>query len=150
MQSVCVGFGQALRAKHIYYKKACTVKLICLPSEFYQLHLSTDAKDRTNEVLKYNQDFRLECIANIDPSENKSLFVYSSPKTVSICNVAKSAYNFYKNGEINQSVGVCYQSLLPNCASEIPTIHCNWKCLNRVPNLRYETEGDPVPVSNYL
>lgn len=33
---------------------------------------------------------------------------------------------------------------------EISPLHCKWKCLNKIPNIRFESEGDPVPVRDNL
>lgn len=106
---------------------------------------SADKVDRTNETLKYGQDFLLQCVE----AEKDPLILYSSPKTHELANVANSPYSFYSHGEINQSVGVCLQQdhccNFMDCLPPVPSTHCRWRILNVVPDMRIESQGEPVP-----
>lgn len=66
---------------------------------------STDSMDRTNETLKYGQEFYLQTVEA--DQDSTPLLVYSSPKTCGLQNVAQCPYEYYKNGEVNQMVGLC-------------------------------------------
>lgn len=112
---------------------------------------SPDNIDRTNQILTYGEDFVLKSV----DTTNGSLVVYSSPKTMALCNVRSSAKIFYsQTGEINQSVGVCLQQD-SFCSSlgyvaQVPSAHCRWRILHFSRCFREETQGDPVPVKNII
>lgn len=103
---------------------------------------SSDKIDRTNETLKYGQDFLLQCV-------EAPLILFSSPKTVELANVANCPYSFYSRGEINQSVGVCLQQdqccNFIDCLPRVPSTHCRWRILNVITDMRIESQGEPVP-----
>ncbi|KAG4066582.1 hypothetical protein HA402_007218 [Bradysia odoriphaga] len=66
---------------------------------------SPDNVDRTNEILKYNQDFNLKCV---DADE----MICSTPKVDSTLGSATySPYSFCKNGELNQTVGLAVRKV---------------------------------------
>lgn len=57
--------------------------------------------------MKYDQDFCLQCVQ----AKDQPLVIFSSPKSFDLQNVAKHPFNFYKNGEINQGVGLCLRQV---------------------------------------
>lgn len=71
------------------------------------MNFSADLKDRDGETLKYNQSFNLQCIG----TEAKPLVLYSTPKTMALQNITKCPYKYFKNGEVNQAVGVCLRQV---------------------------------------
>lgn len=74
--------------------------IYCYWDSILEFSFSPDNTDRTNEILKYNQDFNLKCI---DADE----MICSTPKLNSTLNSSTySTYQYFKNGEINQSVGL--------------------------------------------
>lgn len=107
--------------------------------------------DRTGQELKYNEDFQLKCIDD-DETAGRSFVLFSSSKTSGLRNMSTYPVASYKNGEVNQTVGICLRNppIKDGCLPTIPPAHCNWRCLHRLPNQRYESEGEPVPVMNLL
>ncbi|KAJ6645984.1 Cilia- and flagella-associated protein [Pseudolycoriella hygida] len=87
-------------------------------------------------------DFNLKCVEGDE-------MICSTPKMYSTLGSATySPYNYFKNGEINQSVGLAEKKRTPETA--VKPMHFRWKCLNAVPGIRFETEGDPVPSNTKL
>lgn len=112
---------------------------------------SPDGVDRTGQELKFNEDFQLKCIDD-DEINGRSFVLFSSSKTSGLRNMSTYPVVSYKNGEVNQTVGVCLQNrpIKEGCLPTIPPAHFNWRCLHRLPNQRYESEGEPVPVIDIL
>ncbi|XP_030387698.1 cilia- and flagella-associated protein 161-like [Scaptodrosophila lebanonensis] len=105
--------------------------------------ISGDEKDRTNEVLKYGQHFRLECIEpNDDP-----IWVYSAPKFTNLLHPIKTNFSSTKRGELNNPLGLVYRS---NCGpgQNVPSAHANWFCMHFDPLRRFESEGKDVPFNS--
>lgn len=66
---------------------------------------SPDGVNRTNEILKYNQDFNLKCVEDDE-------MICSTPKMDSTLGSATYCpYNYFKNGEMNQSVGLAVKKV---------------------------------------
>lgn len=103
--------------------------------------------DRTGQELKYNQDFQLKCIDD-DENAGRTFVLYSSSKIAGLHNLPLYPVASYKNGEINQTVGVCLRNppIKDGCLPTIPPALFNWRCLHKQPNQRFESEGEPVPV----
>lgn len=74
------------------------------------LHHSVGLDDKSGENLLYGDPFYLQLI---DADANgKSLALFSSLKMMNLQNVRKNPHNYFRNGEINQSVGVsCMQQV---------------------------------------
>lgn len=73
---------------------------ICKNLKKQTIFFSPDGIDRTNNILKYNQDFNLKCVEG-------NQMICSTPKIISTLNSATYCpYKYFKNGEVNQSVGL--------------------------------------------
>lgn len=71
----------------------------------YNRFFSPDDFDRTNEILKYNQDFCFKCVEG-------SEMICSTPKVDGTLGSATYCpYKYFKNGEINQSVGLAVKKV---------------------------------------
>lgn len=100
---------------------------------------SADARERLGEPLRYGDAFNLQLT---EPDANGApLVLYSAPQTVSRLDGSCPS----------MSLGVCQRHERSDehrlGLSVTPPLHCNWKALYIQPNLRYEMEGEPVPVS---
>lgn len=115
--------------------------------------------------LRYGDMFELQLVEN-DPETGHPLVLFSSPKMLNLMQLAGAGGTGVdtRNGhsEITQSLGVCKR--LPDdgrrrsggsshfkrtseCWShDVPSLHCRWKVQHVTPNVRYEMEGEPVPV----
>lgn len=71
--------------------------------------ISGDDKNRENELLKYGQQFRLECVENTDDP----LYLYAAPKAYNLQPIISSTYDSKKFGEINLPLGLCFKSVSP-------------------------------------
>lgn len=69
--------------------------------------VSGDDTNRENELLKYGQQFRLECVG----SEDDSLLLYSAPKLSNLSTMIRTTFDSHKFGEINLALGLCYKSV---------------------------------------
>lgn len=69
--------------------------------------VSGDEKDRTNEVIKYGQQFRLECVE----SQDDMLLLYSAPKSADLKSMIYTTFDSRKWGEINLPLGLCRKSV---------------------------------------
>lgn len=67
--------------------------------------VSSDEKEHTNELLKYGQNFRLECVETSD----EPLLLYSAQKTPGLTNMVKSTFISRKHGELNLVLGLCWK-----------------------------------------
>lgn len=126
--------------------------------------ISSDNKDRENELLKYGQQFRLECVeTNDDP-----LLLYSAQKSADLTSMISSTFSSRKYGELNLKLGLCLKRVssnfmkigfsrelfdfyvLQNCGpgKVIPSAYTNWFCQHIDHNQRFETDGTPLPVIN--
>lgn len=110
--------------------------------------ISADKVDRTNELLKYGQDF---CLKSLDDG-NGQMLLYSSPKTAGLAVTTRTHMTLYHTccGEVNQNVGFCLK-VDPFCSSfgciaEVPISHCRWRVLHLHRGYREETQCDPIPV----
>ncbi|XP_018802087.1 PREDICTED: cilia- and flagella-associated protein 161 [Bactrocera latifrons] len=107
--------------------------------------VSGDEKDRTNEVIKYGQQFRLECVE----SQDDMLLLYSAPKSADLKSMIYTTFDSRKWGEINLPLGLCRKS---NCGpgKEIPSAYTKWFCTHIEPKKRFESHGAPVPSNTAL
>lgn len=106
--------------------------------------------DRTGQPLKYNEEFHLQCITAPDECGRvKPVVLFSTPKISNLHNVpAFPRVTYNKNGEINVAVGVCFLDTDDGVScNAFPPAYCQWRCLHRIPNERFESEGENVPVS---
>ncbi|KAM7342773.1 cilia- and flagella-associated protein 161 [Cochliomyia hominivorax] len=102
--------------------------------------ISSDAKERTNELLKYGQQFRLECVEN----DGDSLLLYSVQKSPDLNSMITSTFSSRKHGELNLKLGLCWKR---NCGPGklIPSAYTNWFCQHLDPMQRFESYGTPLP-----
>ncbi|XP_075166426.1 cilia- and flagella-associated protein 161 [Haematobia irritans] len=107
----------------------------------------TDDTLREDELLKYGQPFRLECIQS--NSEEESLLLYTTQKSWDLTSMIRSTHESRKFGEINLPLGLC---LKKNCGpgKPIPMGYTNWICKHVDPHKRFETEGTPLPSNEPL
>ncbi|XP_037823448.1 cilia- and flagella-associated protein 161 [Lucilia sericata] len=107
--------------------------------------VSSDEKERTNELLKYGQHFRLECVeTSADP-----LLLYSAQKSADLNSMISTTFSSRKYGELNLKLGLC---LKRNCGPGklIPSAYTNWFCQHVDPTQRFETDGTPLPSNKPL
>ncbi|XP_030387502.1 cilia- and flagella-associated protein 161-like [Scaptodrosophila lebanonensis] len=102
--------------------------------------VSGDSTDRTNEVLKYGQHFRFECVEPVDDP----IWLYSAPKQCNLLHPIRTTFDSHKQGEVNYPLGLVHRS---NCGigRNVPTAHSNWFCIHVDPNKRFESEGKEMP-----
>ncbi|KAI9582921.1 cilia- and flagella-associated protein 161 [Glossina fuscipes] len=107
--------------------------------------VSGDEKDRENELLKYGQQFRLECVE----TEDDPLMLFSAPKSSGLSTMIHTTFDSRKFGEVNLPLGLCYKR---NCGpgKEIPMAFTNWYCQHIDPHKRFETDGTPLPSNKPL
>lgn len=69
--------------------------------------ISGDEKDRTNELLKYGQPFRLECVE----TQDEPLLLFSTPKSADLSTIIHTTFESRKFGEINLPLGLCLKKV---------------------------------------
>ncbi|XP_013117810.2 cilia- and flagella-associated protein 161 [Stomoxys calcitrans] len=96
------------------------------------------------ELLKYGQPFRLQCLGGGEP-----LLLYSSQKSWDLTSPIHSNYESRKFGEINLTLGLCAKK---NCGPGkfVPLAYTHWYCQHLDPHKRFETEGNPLPSNQPL
>lgn len=94
-----VSYFQTFRRKNIFNTWLVTNLL-----KAKLLYFSPDDIDRTNEILKYNQDFNLKCVEGDE-------MICSTPKISTLNSATYCPYKYFKNGEINQSVGLAVKKV---------------------------------------
>lgn len=137
-----------------FYLCVSFAKSSCVRNSFKIITPDT-AKDKCGELLKYNEDFMLQCI----DCEDSPLVLYSSPKSAGLINGNSDTAAAYFNqiSEISQSVGIYQLPQNVNGTNHsgdaekcIPIAHCRWRAVHQEPTIRYETDGDPVPSNTRL